>query len=737
MSDKFTPNFKKPEQDDRSVVLKNLDKTFGDSGTERYNGYFLEEPNVKWRDEQRIDNVEEMRRTDGSIKAVLNALKAPILSAEWRVECDDEEKKEFVEENLKGMQRTFTEWLREALGYFDFGHYAFEILYKKKNGKIYLNDLAPRIPASIQDWQLPDGSFGITQWVQTDEDDRTMAEIPAEKLLILTNDKEGDDVTGQSVLRPAYKHYKYKDVLYRIQGISSERYGVGTPVIYLPENYGDKEKEKAEEMLKNLRSNQKGYIVIPWKKEDGELEILVPSSNSKGQEIEKAIDHHDKAIMRSVLAAFLGLGDGKTGSFALSKDQSSFFLKHVEDKAKYVFEQLTKQVVKRLMEINFGPETEIPQVKISPLGDIDFKEMSEVLKSLKDAGYLEPSDSMKDFVRNIFKLPPRTDEEKRDEEENKQDPEEPEERPDEEDMSEKKNFLINKEFNLPRKLMEQEQKTNFMALNQNFNESETNIEDELSEITKEEINTFINKAEKKLSTLDVVAIGLLTMSLQNKTRQNLEKNIKVSYDLGKGSATNELRIKTPVTPTKNTQIMNQESKDLAQSYTVELENTGKDSIRSGIITGASVAAIISSTRDRMIEQASKMITNMSQILPGQYINRGRAQVYFDNIARISKFIRSEVLDGRTCNMCLTLDKRVVDADDPIARMDTVHSSCRGVWVPVFVNEKQPKNNPIPKTAIKSFDTIDGRPVTNSFKQLKKPINKVNKKVQDIVKEKLK
>jgi len=397
------------------LAVNQLKKVFGDSGTERYSGFFLEEFNSEWRDEKRVDNVEQMRRTDSTIKGVLNAIKAPILATEWRVEGGDDKVREFVEKSLFGMKRTWKEFLREALSYMDFGHYVFELIYDIRDGRISIIDLAPRIPKSIQQWELKDGRFGVVQYVRTDDrnlpDKNNQLEIPADKLLILTNDKEGDDVTGQSVLRSAYKHFKYKDVLYRIQGIAAERYGVGVPVIYLPENAGEKEKSEAEIMLENLRSNQKAYIVLPWKKEDGALEILTPNGNPQGQAIDAAIEHHDRRMLMAVLANFLGLGADSTGSFALSKDQSSFFLKHVDDKATYLQEQLDKQVVKRLVDLAFGPQEVYPKMAYNPLGDIDFKEMSEVLKSLVDAGLVKIDGKIMKFTRDVFQLPKMTDEE--------------------------------------------------------------------------------------------------------------------------------------------------------------------------------------------------------------------------------------------------------------------------------------------------------------------------------------
>jgi hypothetical protein len=198
---------------------KILPFTIGDSGSVRYGGYFKDEPQQEWRDEKRIDNVETMRRSDGTVKQLLNAIKAPLLATEWIIEAASEEvvhvkHKEFIEQNLFNMRRTWKEFLREILTYFDFGFSVGELIWEVRKDGVYLADVEPRIQASIQRWKLTDGRRGVVQWILTDEADTTNAEIPMSKLLVLTNDKEGDDVTGQSVLRPAWKHFYIKDKLY-------------------------------------------------------------------------------------------------------------------------------------------------------------------------------------------------------------------------------------------------------------------------------------------------------------------------------------------------------------------------------------------------------------------------------------------------------------------------------------------------------------------------------------------
>lgn len=300
------------------------------------------------------------------------------------------------------MERTWKDFLREAMAHLDFGFYCFELIWEKRDSKIYLKDLAPRIPSSIQRWKLRDGRFGIVQLLRTDEVKQYEAEIPADKLLILTNEKEGDDVTGQSILRSAYKHYYYKNGLYSIASIAAERYGVGIPVVKLPDNSGDAERTKAEEMAQNISSNERSFAVLPH---GFEFEIKTPSGNPQGQAIESQVQHHNTQILMSVLATFLGLSSGDGGSFALSRDQSSFFLNVCTDVIKYMEEQIEKQVIKRLVDLNFGVQQVYPQLMHTPLGETDYQEFSGTLAALVSSNLIDVTPDMKQHVHSVFNLP--------------------------------------------------------------------------------------------------------------------------------------------------------------------------------------------------------------------------------------------------------------------------------------------------------------------------------------------
>ena len=64
---------------------------------------------------------------------------------------------------------------------------------------------------------------------------------------------------------------------------------------------------------------------------------------------------------------------------------------------------------------------------------------------------------------------------------------------------------------------------------------------------------------------------------------------------------------------------------------------------------------------------------------------------------ISALQRSELLDEATCNFCLSMDGRIVSADDEIGKVNVFHEGCRGTWVEIMNDEAElPEITGIPK-----------------------------------------
>lgn len=761
--------------------VRDMMRTIGDSGTERYSGFFKEEPNPKFQDDQRVDIIEEMRRSDATVKALLSMIKAPMLSAKYNIETPDESRegmmiRDHVEERLFNMRtRTFREFWSEAATHLDFGFSVFEKIFGVVRGVPTIVDLEPRIQNSIYRWQLTDGRPGVVQQINSTDFDghNNQPEIPIEKLVVFTNEKEGDDLTGQSLLRPVYKHWYYKDSLYRIAGIAAERYGVGIPVVYLPDGAGEEEQEEAKEMAGQLRSNEKSFMVFPnqqWK-----FEIATPSGSIKDTMIKNMADHHDRMILMAGLANFMNLGSESEGSHALSKDQSSFFLKHVEDKLQYMCEQMFKQVIRPMCYIAFrdlamrkDEEGLLPKLTFEPIGDIDYKEMSEVMKALTEADLLHKNSKLYEFTHSLFKLPQITDKElaEIDEEvkkkknqpeipatENEKKPEPPkkeikegeidDEEPediDEDDLASHHDSVFHaaekKKPGFWRPLTLQEQRVDLTLLNEEFDKIGKGLEDELAQAMAPDIDRAVKRIGRLVDANDAAGIAAVSIINKGKVAGIVKNYIKESLEVGKKTASEELTIEVPPTPSTVTQSASIDSKIIADQIGIEIEVSAKSIAKQATLQNISQPALTAAVSREIKDVASKNILNVSAIIAGEYINRGRFIAFSKEAARIKAYQRSEILDSRTCNICMSLDQRIIKTDDPFAESGLIHSNCRGIWVPVFADEEPTGAFGIPKTVRDNFDTVGGFPTVNKFKQLKKPINRSNEQVQRELKRRL-
>jgi len=207
---------------------------------------------------------------------------------------------------------------------------------------------------------------GITQVINSNDEggEANYPEIPWGKLILFSNEREGNNYEGVSILRPGYKHYFYKDLGYRIQSVSSERYGVGVPVATVKNSMSTPNRTKVEEFLKNIRSNEKSFGLLT--DEVTKFEIMTPTGSGVGSDIQSMIDHHDKKLYDLILAGFLNLSSGDGGSNALSKDQSSFFLRGLQSVADYIVSVMNEQI-KELVDMNYSGVVDYPTLFVSEI----------------------------------------------------------------------------------------------------------------------------------------------------------------------------------------------------------------------------------------------------------------------------------------------------------------------------------------------------------------------------------
>jgi phage gp29-like protein len=357
---------------------------------------------------------EKMRKADSTIKALLLAVKLPIQSTNWSIEPASDDKEDvkranFIEKQLmENMSRTWTEFVRESLSYLDFGVYVWEQVFESVifEGQQYigLHKFSPRLPATVQRWTTTNGEDGITQWTT----EKGEVSIPMWKLLILTHEKEAEKWTGTSMLRASYRDYYIKDMLLKINAIKHERQGLGIPYVKREANETGKvtnaEKTKTQEILKNIRANEKGFVDIPGGYEVGFMDMKSSSTTN----ILESVRYHNREIVKSMLAQFIELGASSTGSYALSEDQSDLFMLCLYAIADYLRDCVQKYVIERLCDLNFAPsENGYPKLKYDAIGKIDFEKLTRALQQMTQAGFTMNDEETEQFMREAMNLPDR------------------------------------------------------------------------------------------------------------------------------------------------------------------------------------------------------------------------------------------------------------------------------------------------------------------------------------------
>lgn len=400
----------------RKVVIQVEAK--GSSGIINYAGYYSEEYLNELRGRRAADLWDKLRRSDSKIKMVLKAVKAPILGGHWNIQAaknsaktaDYEKHAALVEQVLfRDLTQSWTQQVREILTFLDFGFSLFEITHKPVMGDQTFGNyssiakLGWRSPRTIERWNLDQKTGGLLSVTQQAYGDlQRNVNMEGRFLLVFTHDREGDNYEGVSALRPCYGAWKRKSMYQRLQAVGIEKYAVPTPKMKVPAGKEDDPAfESAKQVLEKFTSHENQYIMYP---EGWDVDFASPS-NFDASKIQEAISKENAEIASAFLVNFLELGQQGSGSWALSNDLSDFMLLSIQHVADDICEILNRVLVRQIVEMNFGPQAEYPQIVCAGIKDKPGKELADLLKSLADGKLLTPDSDLEANIREKYDLP--------------------------------------------------------------------------------------------------------------------------------------------------------------------------------------------------------------------------------------------------------------------------------------------------------------------------------------------
>jgi len=508
---------------------------------------------------------DKIRRSDAQVESILNALKLPILQANYRIQPGSEDPQDIlIAEQLSfNLFEDLSDSWQEVLGHillqFDFGFSVLEKVYKfdnrpgsKTEGLFVFKNLSVRLPTSIEFWKYEKKTRSLTGIEQFDSDGERIF-IPTKKILIFTHKKEGDNWEGRSVLRPIYRNWLIKDKLIKIDAIKHDRLGVGIPIMNAPEGVDETSERwgNAKASVKQIHANEIGGLVLGfgWKFE-------IAQGAGKGTDVVPSLKYHEQEMTKSILAQFINLGSTDSGSRALGGSFIDFFVKALQAHVDNFLDVINRFAIQEWVRFNYEGIENFPKLVADKIKDIDPQTLSEFVES----GIITVDDSLEAQVRANNNLP----EKEEPDEENPPPPEsvdEPE--PDDEDIPEgdeddvpdgdeldkngkpiaasvkkhkhkhKKHFarkalpvqdipplIIDEDSLAP-----EEKLVSFQAIDGQLNEAQGSLEDKIFAIRELQIEDLIVQlvAGRKTSNLRVIAVKDMA-SDSTKTYNNMRKN---------------------------------------------------------------------------------------------------------------------------------------------------------------------------------------------------------------------
>lgn len=394
-----------------------LGTELGASGVYIFNGLISgEEYNYSLMGQNGKKIYDIMRRSDSSVHSTLQVCKLPILSTTWEIEPASEDQADkdiadFVTNELFNRNVNWHDFLREALTMFDFGHSVFEKTYEltEFNGqtRVGLRSLASRKQRSILYWETAEHKPGVQQQLiggnGITNSPTGIVSIPMPKLIIFTNEREGDNYEGISMLRFAYKDWDIKDKLTLVHAMALEKMAMGIPVITPPQGVNAGEQTRARESVRAMRANEESFIEKPA----GWLVEMLDMKSQTTKDILPTLQYLEKNISKSVLAQFLELGSaGSGGSRALSQDHSALFMLSEEAAAKNVQSTIQKDLIHQMVDLNYSNlPNGYPKLKSGKIGDEDTTNIANAVNQLMTAGALTADPDLEDHLRSTLHFP--------------------------------------------------------------------------------------------------------------------------------------------------------------------------------------------------------------------------------------------------------------------------------------------------------------------------------------------
>lgn len=346
--------------------------------------------------------IDDMLRDD-AVKAAMTLKQNASVSGGWHIqEAEDnpnsEIHKEFIEDNLAKMDGSVEKVLMNITSALPYGFSVQEVVLKPDNGHFIIDKLVSHAPHNL-DWIVDPETQSI---VGIEQISGSIEPLPVWKALVYRWNSKFENPWGQTDLDAAYRPWFSKDVMIRYWNMHGERVALQRLIATYESSLEGVANEMIDEWVESIG------MAIP---EGVSIEFTGGGSDAQASSdvFAKAIEVHDQAIARSILKQTLATGEGtRVGSMALGRVHQDTFAMELNTVQMDISETvMTEQLIRLLIDLNFGPQSEYPRFVLADPFPEDPDEFAERYVGLIKEGGITPTKEDEDRVRQLAELPPR------------------------------------------------------------------------------------------------------------------------------------------------------------------------------------------------------------------------------------------------------------------------------------------------------------------------------------------
>lgn len=326
--------------------------------------------------------------------------------------------------NLNGM--TKVEFINYVFSMLPYGHSIFEMVFNRVEGTLVFNTFSPIHPINIQKYVYKRNNLEKLDLNPADNDgliyNKEVSEksINGDKVLMFKLNSDLDNPLGRSLLNRTYIPWKKKEIVgeYELISVAKNLSGVmkiKAPAEYINDYQNNPNSENALyltdliDQAELMHGGKSSVVVVASDTNDNGVPLfdITTIGNAVGNDTDTnaIMNRLDTSILTTLYTDILTLGQGSSGSFALSDSKTSLLALFIDSLFNVVSSTFSKAIKQAYNLNNITPKTALATLKFDSVESLDFEAFTRGWQRLVESGIVVADDKLEDFVRERSKAP--------------------------------------------------------------------------------------------------------------------------------------------------------------------------------------------------------------------------------------------------------------------------------------------------------------------------------------------